>query len=457
MRLVLPALIVGGSLAGLAHAQAWTDFAPAFPPFPCHDGWMACVVDGARVTPDLSGSPADFRVDWFELTPTPSFSPFVSLSNYDAFEGNAAAEAAALAEADRLAEQRKREAIAAAEAQQEAERAAEEANLAMVAAQEEEQRRRQEAQELERQRQDLERQRQQAQDQAERDRLAREEEQRRQAAAKADQEAQDAARRADAQRQAEEDARRQAALEDERRRQAEAERRAAEEAQERARQAQLAAEAAAAVTVPKPTTLAPADDSCDELTRLEPDAMLGRLTSGQIACLEGRVASDTKMTDKEKASLVLMANSWSSGDRKTWEGLVKRHLDQIDQSDPNLCYKYALYLSNAGSSRAANVIRWVEVALDNRSVWTGDTYTSRVNSLYRLRAKASQDLWKKAEERHAAGPSDETRATVEKDRNMTKVYAREWYEYALRAGKDTTLALQLCMSAAGTKDYCEAS
>ncbi len=185
--------------------------------------------------------------------------------------------------------------------------------------------------------------------------------------------------------------------------------------------------------------------------------MLGRLTPGQIACLEGRVASDPKMTDKEKASLVLLANAWASNDRKTWESLVKRHLDEIDQSDPDLCYKYALYLSSAGSSRASGVIRWVEVALDNRTVWTGDTYTSRVNSLYRLRAKASQDLWKRAEQDHAGAPSDDTRAKVEKYRNMTKVNAREWYEYARSAGKDQTVALQLCMSAAGTKDYCEAS
>ena len=39
---------------------------------------------------------------------------------------------------------------------------------------------------------------------------------------------------------------------------------------------------------------------------------------------------------------------------------------------------------------------------------------------------------------------------------MTKVYSREWYEYAKVAGKDVTKALQLCTSAAGTKDYCEA-
>ena len=40
---------------------------------------------------------------------------------------------------------------------------------------------------------------------------------------------------------------------------------------------------------------------------------------------------------------------------------------------------------------------------------------------------------------------------------MTKVNAREWFEYAKSSGKEATTALQLCESAAGTKDYCVAT
>jgi hypothetical protein len=183
--------------------------------------------------------------------------------------------------------------------------------------------------------------------------------------------------------------------------------------------------------------------------------MLGKLTDGQTTCLEGAYAAATKPTDKDKISRILMANAYSKGDTKTWEKLIKRHLEEIDQSDPDLCYKYAVFLSKGGAPRATGVIRWSNVALENRTVWTGDTYVTRVSGLYKLRAAAAQSIWKAAEDAHAAAPTDDTKKKVEESRNSTKVYAREWYEYCKTAGKDTTTALQLCVSAAGTADYCE--
>ncbi len=270
-----------------------------------------------------------------------------------------------------------------------------------------------------------------------------------------------------------EEAARKKAEEDRQRREAEeAARRAAEEkaAAEKAAAEKAAAEKAAsaeasdeaeappddAVAVAAAPPPAVDDGSCDNLQALEPGAMLGKLSDGQEGCLEGRLASTDKMTDKKKISVLLMTNAFSKGDKKKWEDLVKRHLDEIDQSDPDLCYKYALYLAGRGPSRASGVIRWANVALENRTVWTGDTYKSRVNSLYKMRAAASQALWAAAEQEHAASPSDATASKIDKYRNMTKVNAREWYEYAKSAGKDPTTALHLCMSAAGTKDYCEA-
>jgi len=195
--------------------------------------------------------------------------------------------------------------------------------------------------------------------------------------------------------------------------------------------------------------------SCDNLVGLEPMAMMGRLTDEQIACLEASLAAADKQTDKDKISRVLMANAWSKGDFRSWEALVKRHLEEIDQSDPDLCYKYALYLSKKGPGRAWGVIKWADTALENRSQWVGATYKSRVYNLYKLRASAAEDLWKAAEEKHAAAPTDDTKKAVEDARGQTKTFAREWYEYAKSAGKDTTKALQLCISAAGTAEFCE--
>ncbi|MBW1878292.1 MAG: hypothetical protein JRJ84_08025, partial [Deltaproteobacteria bacterium] len=66
-------------------------------------------------------------------------------------------------------------------------------------------------------------------------------------------------------------------------------------------------------TTPTPTRPAPAvaaastggDVSCDNLVRLEPSAMMGRLTNEQIACLEASLAEADKQTTKDKISRVL--------------------------------------------------------------------------------------------------------------------------------------------------------
>ena len=199
-----------------------------------------------------------------------------------------------------------------------------------------------------------------------------------------------------------------------------------------------------------------ASGDCQETSKLEAFAAMGKLNDGTRECLEARIQTAPKMTDKRRASQLLMADAWARSDKAGWEQLVKRHLDEIDQSDPDLCYKYALRLNQLGPKRAPGVIRWANVALENRMVWIGDEYTKRVNSLYKIRAAASQTLWMSAEDAHRSNPSDDTRSKLEKYRNMTKEYAREWLEYARESGKNTQAALQLCMSAAGTADYCGA-
>lgn len=233
---------------------------------------------------------------------------------------------------------------------------------------------------------------------------------------------------------------------------AEEQRKAAEEA---ARQAELAK-----TRPPDPAVAPPAPagggggGSCD-LLGLEASATLGKLTPDQISSCEDSLVGAAKMTDKKKYSLLLQNNAWSKGDKAEWEKLVKRHLEEIDESDPDMAYKYALHLGKLGAGRATGAIKYAEVALENRTVWTGDTYTSRVYSLYKVRVVAAQALWKAAEEAHTSAPTDETRKKADDRRNMTKVFAREWYEYAKSVGRDTADALQVCTSAAGTANYCE--
>lgn len=197
-------------------------------------------------------------------------------------------------------------------------------------------------------------------------------------------------------------------------------------------------------------------DGCDDLVGLETVAILGKLDAGTVQCLEGRLASESKMTTKSKISRTLMINAFAGGKTKEWAALMKRHLNEIEQSDPELCYKYALHLSKKGPVSAYGVIKWANVALENRMIWTGATYTSRVYSLYKIRATAAEKIWIDLEDKHASSPTEESSQKAKSARDRTKEFAREWYEYAKVAGKPTEKALDLCMSSAGTKDYCEA-
>lgn len=272
------------------------------------------------------------------------------------------------------------------------------------------------------------------------------------------------ARQAEARRKAEEEAR----IAEERRvaaEKAEAERKAAEAkkaeeqrlAAERAKQLAEKPPTSAPVPPPAPSggsSASPGAGGCD-LIAFETSATLGKLTSEQMSSCENALNGAAKMTDKKKYSLLLQTNAWSKGDKSEWEKLVKRHLEEIDASDPDMAYKYALHLGKLGPGRASGAIKYADVALENRTVWTGDTYTQRVYSLYKVKVVAAQAMWRQAEEAHSANPSDETRKKSEDRRNATKVYAREWYEYAKSVGRDTADALQVCTSAAGTADYCE--
>ena len=193
---------------------------------------------------------------------------------------------------------------------------------------------------------------------------------------------------------------------------------------------------------------------CGDLLKLEPAAMMGKLTDPQIRCLDDTLRAADKQTTKDKLSRVLMADAWAKGDANRWEAIVRRHLNDIDRSDADLCFKFAKYLSEKGAQYSDETLHWAEVALDNRHAWTGDTHVSRVNSLFKIRAYASAQKWQSLEEKYAREPSEELLGQKDIARNQAKTLAREWLEYAKQAGKDPTMALQMCVSAAGTEEFC---
>jgi hypothetical protein len=180
------------------------------------------------------------------------------------------------------------------------------------------------------------------------------------------------------------------------------------------------------------------------LATLEPAATKGALTEDEKGCLEQRYAAAKVQTTKDKISRVLLVNAYAYS-TKYWAQLVRRHLDEVDRSDPDIAYLYAFYLYNTDKKNAEEVIRWTETALERRDVWTGDVYVGRVYGLYKLRAIAANALWSEAEDRMARG---EEGVNVDRLRNDVKVYAREWLDFAKVAGRNTSESAQLCLSAA---------
>jgi len=195
---------------------------------------------------------------------------------------------------------------------------------------------------------------------------------------------------------------------------------------------------------------------CDDIRRLEPRALIGRLTDEQVLCLELLLRRAERLTSKNKVSRVLMADAWTKRDMDRWEAAVQRHLDEIDRSDADLAYIYARFLAQRTEEHIPEAIRWSNVALANAHQWEGDTHVDRVYALHRINAVAAQQLWLVAEQT-VLDEGSHTTGTGKANfwRNQTKALSREWLAFAVAAGKDPAASLDLCMSAAGTTGYCE--
>lgn len=191
---------------------------------------------------------------------------------------------------------------------------------------------------------------------------------------------------------------------------------------------------------------------CGEPAELEVKAVLGKLSREVVDCLVIEVEEAPKMVQRIYASELLLTQRFAMGDRKGWARQAAYHLDRLDRSDPNLAYKFAL--TQLRADQPIEAIRWAEVALENRSVWTGETHVVRVDSLHKIRAQAAHQLWTSAEAAALADPTAATRAGSAEARGRAKEHARAWLEYARVAGRPTDKALALCTAAAGTEAYC---
>lgn len=199
------------------------------------------------------------------------------------------------------------------------------------------------------------------------------------------------------------------------------------------------------------------DAECGDLIALEPKALLGRLGEEEVACLELSLRHSTRQVERDKISRVLVADAYAKGKMHRWEAAIRRHLTDIDRSDADLCYIFARYLARQGPDRATETIRWAELALINKGMWSGDLRKDRVYALYRLRAIAAQQRWYQAEKHFMEDPTTNRQRLTARWRTRTKTLAREWLDYAQNpeVQLDPGLAFQICFSAAGTQDYCD--
>jgi len=199
--------------------------------------------------------------------------------------------------------------------------------------------------------------------------------------------------------------------------------------------------------------LAQANTTCDTnyaktpkaLTALEDEAGRGALETSRLTCLQSAYALADKITLKDKISRVLLINAYAYNTRQ-WATLVDRHLAEIDQSDPAISYLYTFYLNNRSSPEYHEVIKWSEVALERRSVWTGRTYTNRTFQLMKVRAMAATALWDSYTRDNEPDKAQEMRL-------QAKTFSREWLDFAHSANWDTTEAESMCASAA-SKEAC---
>ena len=197
-----------------------------------------------------------------------------------------------------------------------------------------------------------------------------------------------------------------------------------------------------------------ATGECGNIKKMEPMAMMGRLSDGEVNCLDDKLRNDKRQTGRDKISRLLMHDAWAKKDKHRWEALVRRHLNDIDRSDPDLVYKFAQHLAKGNPDKAAECMKWIDVALERRQHWSGELHTRRVNNLRKLKAYSGVKKWQWLEEEYARKPTEERRDKASKARNEAKTFAREWLEYAKEADKDMTQALQLCISAAGSETFC---
>ena len=194
----------------------------------------------------------------------------------------------------------------------------------------------------------------------------------------------------------------------------------------------------------------------DALDYVEPKALSGSLSDEEIDCLEDGFGKATKQTDRSKISRVLVANAMVN-DTDEWMRLVRRHLDEVEQSDPDISYLYATHLFNQERPNYQAVIKYADLAWERRADrWQGVTFTTRSHHLLRLKALARIKMWEVAEE-DAVNANDDKKALAERKKLEAHTAAREWLDFDRASDFSWREAAHVCVTtgsdaACGLKD-----
>ncbi len=204
-------------------------------------------------------------------------------------------------------------------------------------------------------------------------------------------------------------------------------------------------------TSPPPPRRSLTEAELVELRGFEAPAREGVLHPAQIDHLEG-LLQNASPVGASLISRLLMRNAREQGDTATWERLVKRHLEEIDRSDPDLLLLYARHLSPGGVQQAPAVIRWTSLALERSDQWSGAERVERVSELHRLRTEAAMSLWESTTRRYVETHQDEDEASANRYRALAQQYAISWLDFAWAAGARIDAPRSACRAAAGQTD-----
>jgi hypothetical protein len=149
-----------------------------------------------------------------------------------------------------------------------------------------------------------------------------------------------------------------------------------------------------------------------------------------------------RMTDRQKLGRILLVDALSAcsaGDCAAYEREQAYYFEEISRSDPEMMFTWARHQEANGNP--LEVQRWATRAMERKSAWKGAVYVKRVDALMGMKAKAVYARW--GADKHNDNLRNEAR-----DASVA------WAAYRGQIGKDTQLAMQMCASAAGSKEPC---